>query len=103
MQYCILKSYEFAFKLSAVQNKKWVGRRDYVKIMLFLGMMLSVWLNVYYSAAILSYFTREEEIIRKFADLAPAGFSIDAFYSVKSTFPRESENVRFYLLCTLIT
>ncbi|XP_021965100.2 uncharacterized protein LOC110860371 isoform X2 [Folsomia candida] len=91
----LLKGWEWAVATlcsQAVQNKKWVGRRDYVKIMLFLGMMLSVWLNVYYSAAILSYFTREEEIIRKFADLAPAGFSIDAFYSVKSTFPRESEN-----------
>lgn len=74
-------------------NHDWAIRLDYIKLMLFSGMLLSFALNSYYSAAILSYFTTDEEIIRKFAHLVPAGFSIDAFTSIRTTFPSDSENV----------
>ncbi|OXA65097.1 hypothetical protein Fcan01_00670 [Folsomia candida] len=73
-------------------NHDWAIRLDYIKLMLFSGMLLSFALNSYYSAAILSYFTTDEEIIRKFAHLVPAGFSIDAFTSIRTTFPSDSEN-----------
>ncbi|OXA64301.1 hypothetical protein Fcan01_00580 [Folsomia candida] len=76
-------------------TQDWTMRRDYIKFMLLLGMMLSFALNGYYSAAILSYFRTDEEIIRKFSHLVPAGFSIDAFTSVKSTFPETRKMLEF--------
>ncbi|OXA54359.1 hypothetical protein Fcan01_11631 [Folsomia candida] len=90
------KLYWLAFLVSSsgCYHPAWVGlRRDYVKFILFLGMLLSFALNSYSSAAILSYLRSDDEIIHKFSQLVPAKFSIDAFTSIKSAFPTDSENL----------
>lgn len=67
--------------------------RTLINIVICCGMMLSVWLYSFYSAAILSYFTTNIDIIVRFPQLAESGFTVYAISSVNSSLPTHSDDV----------
>lgn len=86
----------FAFPDPSTWNPNYV--RSSIKFILYSGSLLSAGLYAYYNAAILSYFTMDQDIIQKFSQIAGNGFTVFAISSINSSIPAESVGVNWQKL-----